>query len=189
MADCITTRFDQHAEALAAARALAPQIRAAAEIIIDALKAGGGVYLFGNGGSAADAQHIAGEFVGRFEAERRPLRAVALNCDTATLTAIGNDYGYQATFLRQLEALASPGDVAWGLSTSGNSPNVVTALAWANANGLRTIAMTAAGGGQCGELAEVLLAMPVKRTATAQEIGMLVYHILCEMVEKAFVEP
>ena len=154
------------------------------EILIEALRAGRGVLIFGNGGSAADAQHIAGELVGRFFLERKAMKAIALSTDTSVLTAVGNDYGYDRIFARQIEALGGPGDVAWALSTSGNSPNVVAALERAHQLGMRTIAMTGQGGGRCGELAEVVFRAPSRLSPRIQEAHMVAYHVICQLVEK-----
>jgi D-sedoheptulose 7-phosphate isomerase len=187
--DVIAKRFDEHAAAFDAAREhLAGPIEAAAQLIIDAYRNGGGVFLFGNGGSAADAQHIAGELVGRFLINRPALKAQALSTDTSILTCLANDFSYEEIFSRQLEANAAPGDVAFGLSTSGNSPNVVRALQYARENGMKTLAFTKAGGGKCAELADVLVDVPSEATPRVQEIGMLAYHILCEVVEKTLAE-
>jgi D-sedoheptulose 7-phosphate isomerase len=161
----------------------------AAKLIIEAYRNGGGVFLFGNGGSAADAQHIAGELNGRFLKERRPLKAQALVGDAATVTSIANDYGYEQIFAKQLEANATQGDIAFGLSTSGNSPNVLEAFAAAKNIGMKTIAMTGQGGGQCAELADVLIAIPSDFTPHVQEAGTLVYHCLCEQIESVFCAP
>jgi len=182
--DIIQKRFDEHAEvALAAAEHLAGRIERAVDIIVESYRAGGGVFLFGNGGSAADAQHIAGELVGRFLINRPALRAQALSTDTSVITCVANDFSYEEIFSRQLQANARPGDVAIGLSTSGNSPNVVRALRHAKDHGLATVAFTKQGGGQCAALADVLLDFPAEATPRVQEVGMVVYHILCELVE------
>lgn len=167
---------------------LAGRIAQAAEILVASLRAGGGVFLFGNGGSAADAQHIAGELVGRFLRERRAIRAVALTTDTSVLTSLANDYDLDRVFSRQLEALARPGDVAVGLSTSGNSPNVLAALTTARQIGMKAIALTGEGGGRCGELAHVLLDVPSRQTPRIQEAHAVIYHVLCEVVESAVAE-
>ena len=183
----ICRRFDEAIEVLGQGRdRLADRIAQAAEIIAASYRAGGGVLLFGNGGSAADAQHIAGELVGRFLFDRAPLRAQALNTDTSILTCVGNDYSFEQVFSRQVEANGRKGDVAIGLSTSGNSPNVVAALAAARKIGMKTIAFTGAGGGRCAELVDVLLDAPVASpTARVQECHVVTYHILCELVESA----
>jgi D-sedoheptulose 7-phosphate isomerase len=168
---------------------LAGRIAEAIRLIVGSYKSGGGVFAFGNGGSAADAQHIVGELVGRFLKERRPLRAEALSANVSALTALANDYGVETMFARQLEANSRPGDVAIGLSTSGNSPNVVAALAKARALGLRTIALTGAGGGRCAEFADVLLDVPSNATPRIQEAHVVIYHIICEGVERAIAGP
>ncbi|HUS92859.1 MAG TPA: D-sedoheptulose 7-phosphate isomerase [Phycisphaerae bacterium] len=189
MIDEIKQRFEHSVRVTAATgERLAGAIERAVEMVVECLRGGGGVYVFGNGGSAADAQHIAGELVGRFLSERRALKAQALTTDTSILTSLGNDYGFEGVFVRQLEAAAGPGDVAIGLSTSGNSPNVVAALARAREMGLRTLALTGAGGGRCAALADVLLDVPETLTPRVQEAHAVIYHVLCEMVERAFVE-
>ena len=182
----IQERFEQLSVLLAATRErLAGRIQAAANLLTDAYRAGRGVFLFGNGGSAADAQHIAGELVGRFLKDRRALKAEALTTDTSILTALANDFSFDMIFARQLEANAAPGDIAWGLSTSGNSPNVVAALRYAREHGLKTLALTGEGGGRCAALADILLDIPSRCTPRVQEAGTLVYHLICELVESA----
>ena len=190
MKDIVTTRFDETLEIVRASRdLLSDKLVTAAEMIIEACSNGGGAYFFGNGGSASDAQHIACELVGRFLKERKALKAVALTTDTSILTCLSNDYSYDAIFERQIEAIATPGDVAVGLSTSGNSPNVVRALARAKEMGLKTIAFTGRGGGKCAELTDVLLDVPCDGpSCRIQESHQVMYHILCELVENAFAE-
>lgn len=184
MVETIRKRFAESAAAMTAAGAsMAARISAAAEMLTSCLKAGGRVYVFGNGGSAADAQHIACELVGRFQKERRALAVQALSTDSSVLTCLGNDYSFEQLFSRQIEAFGRAGDVAIGLSTSGNSPNVVAALSRARELGLKTIAMTGEGGGKCAALADVLLAVPCRSTPRVQEVHALVYHVLCELVE------
>jgi len=186
MIDEIRRLFDDSVRGTAAAgEKLAGPIARAAEVLIDCCRAGGGVFLFGNGGSAADAQHIAGELVGRFLKERRGLKAQALTTDTSILTAVGNDYGFESVFARQLAACAAAGDVAVGISTSGDSPNVAAGLRKAREMGLRTIALTGAGGGRCAEFADVLLAVPETLTPRIQEAHVVIYHVLCELLERA----
>ena len=188
MRDIVAKRFAESVDVVRrTGEALAGEIARAAAMIIESVRAGGGVYVFGNGGSAADAQHIAGELVGRFLAERKAIKAVALTTDSSILTSVANDYGFDAIFVRQLEGLASAGDVALGISTSGNSPNVVQALTRAREMGLKTIALTGEGGGRCAELADVLLAVASGHTPRIQEAGSVAYHVLCELVEAAFV--
>ena len=150
---------------------------------VEALRAGAKLFFFGNGGSAADAQHLAAEFAIRFEKHRRPLAAIALTTDTSALTACGNDYGFQQIFARQLEALARPGDVAIGLSTSGNSPNVVAALRCAGEQKLTAAAFAGRGGGALKGLADPLILVPADSTARIQEMHGLLGHILCAEVE------
>ncbi len=185
MEQIIRQRFDQARSLLGeSADQLTGAIAQAVWLVIDCYANDGAVFTFGNGGSAADAQHIACELVGRFLIERPPLRAEALTTDTATITSIANDYGYDAIFTRQLEGKARAGDVAIGLSTSGNSPNVVAALATARKMGVKTIAITGDGGGKCGALADVLLAVPSSDTPRIQEATVVIYHILCELIEQ-----
>lgn len=153
------------------------------EIMVAAFEKGNKVFLFGNGGSAADSQHIAAEFVGRFAFDRPPLPALALSVNTSCLTAIGNDYGFDLTFARQLEALAKPGDVAVGISTSGNSPNVLQGLAAAKKLGLHTVAFAGCTGGKMKGAADFCLCAPSNETPRIQECHILIGHIISELVE------
>jgi D-sedoheptulose 7-phosphate isomerase len=157
----------------------------AAALIGSALAAGGKLLLFGNGGSAADAQHVAAELVGRFERERRAMAAVALTTDTSVLTSIGNDYAFERVFVRQIEALGRQGDVAMGISTSGVSANVLAALKAARASGLKTIALTGRDGGAIGAAADVHVNVPSASTARVQEVHRTLLHIICGLVERA----
>lgn len=152
--------------------------------IKNALSNGNKIFFCGNGGSAADSQHLAAEFVGRFQKERKGLPAIALTVDTSILTAVGNDYGYENVFSRQVEALAKPGDVLVGISTSGNSENVVKAIMLAKSMGVYTVGMTAIGGGKMAEICDQCIAVPAKVTARAQEMHILIGHILCELIDK-----
>jgi D-sedoheptulose 7-phosphate isomerase len=158
-------------------------ILAAAEAINRALHDGRTVLAFGNGGSAADAQHFVAELVGRFVKERRALSAVALSTDTSILTAIGNDYSFDRVFARQIEALGRRGDVALGITTSGQSPNVLRALETAAAQRLTTIALTGKDGGEAGRSAEIHINVPERSTARIQEVHITVLHLICELVE------
>ena len=186
--DQIRARFEQSAMAIGqAGDALAVPIARAADVIVNALQAGGALYLFGNGGSAADAQHISGELVGRFLADRPAYRAEALTTDASVLTALANDFGFERVFAHQLAGKGRTGDVAWGISTSGNSPNVVEALAQAKAMGLKTIAMTGRDGGRCAPQADVLLAVPADETPRIQEVHAVIGHVVCERVEAAMI--
>jgi D-sedoheptulose 7-phosphate isomerase len=164
------------------------EIASAATLVGGALRDGRKLLIFGNGGSAADAEHIAGEFVGRFVAERRALPAVALSVNTSVLTAIANDYSFEDVFARQVEALGEPGDVAFGLSTSGTSANVVAGLRVGRELGLRTLALTGRGGGRVRELADVCVKVPADDTPRIQEGHLLVAHIVCEIAERDVVE-
>jgi D-sedoheptulose 7-phosphate isomerase len=152
-------------------------------MIHGAFAAGHKLLVFGNGGSSADAQHLAAEFVGRFAVERRPLPAIALTTNQALLTAWSNDQSFDDVFARQVEALGAAGDVALGISTSGNSQNVISALRCARARGLRTIGLTGKGGGDMAELCDVLLAVPLTSTARVQEVHVVTYHAICGAIE------
>lgn len=154
-----------------------------AKIVIGVYRQGKKVLVFGNGGSAADAQHIAAELVGRFNLEREGLAALALSTNTSILTALGNDYGFERIFARQVEALGEEGDCAIGISTSGNSPNVLEAIRIAKAKGLRTIGFTGAGGGKLAGEVEVYLAVPSNDTPRIQEVHITCGHIICQLVE------
>lgn len=164
--------------------ALASAAAAAGRTIIEALEGGRKVICFGNGGSATQASHLAGELVGRFRVKRRPLPAVSLASDAATMTCIGNDFGYAAVFDRQMEAFAQPGDVAIGLTTSGKSANVVSAFQVAHARGAVTIALTGSAGLVGGE-ADHLIAVPSSDTAHIQEVHLMVLHAWCIAVDEA----
>lgn len=158
---------------------------AAAAAITRATTAGHKVLAFGNGGSAADAQHLVAELVGRFETERMALPAVALTPDSSVVTAIANDYGYQHVFTRQIEALGGPGDVAFGISTSGRSQNVEAALAAAKGRGLVTIALTGRDGGRMGADADIHLNVSESSTARVQEVHRTILHAICSLVERS----
>lgn len=162
-----------------------PALTTAADALITAYRSGHKAIFFGNGGSAADAQHLAAEFLGRYLQERPPMPALALNANSSAVTAIGNDYGYDQVFARQLEALAVRGDVAIGISTSGNSQSVIEALLCARRLGLFTIALTGASGGQLRDVADVLIAVPSNETPRIQECHILCGHALCDAVEQA----
>ena len=163
-------------------------IRKCAEMITETLENGGKILICGNGGSAADAQHIAAEFVGRYETERRALSAIALTTDTSTLTALANDYGFEQVFARQVEALGSAGDLLIALSTSGNSPNVNTAVMSARRIGCKTIGLTGSEGKKLASLCDACILVPAKRTARIQEAHITIGHIWCEIVDAKFIE-
>jgi D-sedoheptulose 7-phosphate isomerase len=158
----------------------------AAEMMVETLRNGGKILFCGNGGSAADAQHLAAELMGRFLKDRKPLAALALTVDTSALTAIGNDYGYDLIFARQFEGIGRPGDMLVGISTSGNSRNVINALEKAKAIGARTIGLTGAQGGAMANICDICLRVPSERTDHIQEMHIAVGHILCGLVEEAY---
>lgn len=162
-----------------------PALEVAAEVLVSAYAGGHKAVFFGNGGSAADAQHLAAEFVGRYLCQRGPLPALALNANSSALTAIGNDFGYDQVFARQLEALASPGDVAVAISTSGNSPSIIEAAQCARRSGLYTIGLTGASGGLLRGFVDTLIAVPSDETPRIQECHILLGHALCDAVEQA----
>jgi D-sedoheptulose 7-phosphate isomerase len=178
-------------ESIAVKRALieqAAEIEKAAAIVVDSLKAGGKIFLFGNGGSAADSQHIASELVGKFEKHRKGLPAIALTTDTSILTSVGNDYGFENIFVRQLEALLSGGDVAIGITTSGSSANVIRALEFAKKRGAKTIALTGRKGENLRKLCDVAILVDSEITARIQECHILIGHIICAVVESQIEE-
>jgi D-sedoheptulose 7-phosphate isomerase len=165
-------------------RSEAANIEKAAETIICSLKAGHKVLVFGNGGSAADSQHFAAELVGRFKKERRPMPAIALTTNTSILTAVANDYGYEATFARQVEALGKKGDVAVGISTSGSARNVIEGIKMAKGCGLSTVGITGGDGGKLKEMCDIVITAGSRDTARIQEAHITVIHVLCELVER-----
>lgn len=182
----ITSRLEEHARVQQEiVRTKIGEIDTAVNLIITALRGGGKVIIFGNGGSAADAQHIAAELVGRFKLERQALPAICLNTNTSILTALGNDYGYDSVFRRQIEALANEKDIVIGISTSGNSPNVNEAIKTAKKLGAKTIGLTGGSGGQLAKLADTALVVPSDNTPRVQEFHITIGHIICELVEKA----
>ena len=187
MQSIIKQELNEHLTTLdATMKSIGSALEVAANICIDSLKQGGKILIFGNGGSAADAQHIAAELVGRYKLERKGLSAIALSTDTSSLTAIANDYGYEHVFDRQIEALANPEDVAVGISTSGNSSNVVNALQLAKNIGCKSIGLSGKSGGDMNKLCDVNLVIPAKDTARIQEMHILVGHIICHLIELEF---
>jgi D-sedoheptulose 7-phosphate isomerase len=186
MKDRITAAFLSHREVMQALeRELTPKMIQVAELLVDAFRHGKKLLVMGNGGSAADAQHLAGEIVGRFRLERPGLPAIALNTDTSILTAVGNDYGYEAIFRRQVEAHGQEGDVVIGISTSGSSPNVLTALRLAREKGCRTVGLLGKDGGSIKGLVDIDLTVSGHDTPRIQEGHITIIHILCELVEQA----
>jgi D-sedoheptulose 7-phosphate isomerase len=160
------------------------------EAVTGALKAGSKILIFGNGGSAADAQHLAAEFINRFVIERPPLPAIALTTDTSVITSIGNDYDFSEIFSKQIRAIGQPGDIAWGISTSGNSPNVLKALEIAKKMGLVTIAFTGKDGGLIAKIADLSINVSSSVTARIQEVHITAGHAICDLVDiKLFQKP
>jgi len=177
------TAIAEHLEVVRQVESQQPVLEAIARAMTATLRAGGKILWCGNGGSAGDSQHLAAELVGRFRRQRRGLASLALTTDSSALTSIANDYGYEAVFSRQVEALGVAGDLLVGISTSGNSQNVVAALEAARSQGLTTVAFTGAGGGRMAKLADHLFAVASKETARIQEAHILAGHMLCDWIE------
>lgn len=177
--------IDEHAQTIAAMKnECLGDIAAFADACRAAITSGHTVYLMGNGGSACDCQHFAAELVGRFQKERRAMASVALTTDTSILTALANDYGFEVVFSRQVEALVKPGDVVVGLSTSGNSPNIVKGLEKAKEQGAVTIGMTGRSGGKLKAICDICICIPSDVTARIQEAHLLVEHLVCQRIEE-----
>jgi len=162
------------------------EIAATVKLFVRTLKKRNKIMFFGNGGSAADSQHIAAEFIGRFQKERQALPAMALTTDTSILTALGNDYTYDIVFSRQIEGLARRGDIAFGISTSGNSQNVIEGIKQAKKMGVKTVSLTGGHGGKLAKLTDISLIVPSKVTARVQESHLCIAHTICELVENQF---
>ncbi len=185
MFDEINHQLKAHIETInMVAEQVSGSIAECAQILIDALRGGHKILVMGNGGSAADAQHFAAEMVGRFLMERKPLPVIALTTDTSILTAIGNDYGFDDIFKRQVEALANPGDVLIGISTSGNSTNIKRALETGKDIGVKAIGLLGHDGGEIGQTTDFSLIVPSCDTPRIQEAHLLIIHILCDLIEK-----
>ncbi|MBD5164542.1 D-sedoheptulose 7-phosphate isomerase [Helicobacter sp.] len=186
MKQIILEEIHSHLESAQKMESLAEDLQKAAQMAISTLKNGGKILLCGNGGSAADSQHIAAELTGRYKKERKGLCAIALTTDTSALTAIGNDYGYDSVFSRQVEALAKSGDLLLGISTSGNSKNVLNALKVAREIGCQTLGFSGREGGEMRNLCDVLLISPSNDTPRIQEMHILMGHILCDLIERVY---
>ena len=183
----IRFEFEEHIKtAQASMESMSHSLETAAQLCIDCLINGHKILLFGNGGSAADAQHIAAELVGRYKIERKGLAAIALTTDSSVLTAIGNDYGYHRVFDRQIEALANKGDVVIGISTSGNSVNVVNALTLARVLECKTIGLSGRSGGDMNDFCDVNLVVPSEDTPRIQEMHIVIGHMLCHLIDQEF---
>jgi D-sedoheptulose 7-phosphate isomerase len=187
MQSIIKYEFNEHLKtSQATMKSVGSSLETVASLCIDCLKNGRKILIFGNGGSAADAQHIAAELVGRYKKERRGLAAIALTTDTSALTCIGNDYGYDRIFDRQVEALANKGDVVIGISTGGTSINTINALKLARDMGCKTIGFSGRSGGKFNALCDVNLVVPAEDTPRIQEMHILIGHILCQLIDLEF---
>ena len=183
MKELISQHIQEHNDVLDSISQLDESIEKVANVFISCLEKGGTIFWCGNGGSASDSQHLAGELVGRFVNERKPLKSIALTADSAVMTCIVNDYGYEHIFSRQVEALGSKGDVLVGISTSGNSKNLLNAFEVATNKGVTTIGLLGKGGGVAKNLVEESIIIPSNSTARVQEMHILVGHILCDLIE------
>jgi len=186
MKSIIKNEFAEHLKVVQKMSSLTNRVEIAAKLCIDSLKNGGKILIFGNGGSAADAQHIAAELVGRYKVERKGLAAIALTTDTSSLTSIGNDYGYDRVFDRQVEAIANQGDVVIGISTGGGSLNVINGLQTAKGIGCKLIGFSGRDGGEMNTLCNVNLIAPSKDTPRIQEIHIVIGHTICHLIDHAF---
>jgi D-sedoheptulose 7-phosphate isomerase len=187
MRSTIESEFSEHLKtAQATLEYITTPLEIAANLCIDTLKNGGKILIFGNGGSAADAQHIAAELVGRYKVERKGLPAIALTTDTSALTSIGNDYGYARVFDRQVEALANKGDLVIGISTGGSSDNVISALKLAKGMGCKTIGLSGRDGGEMNDVCNVNLVVPAEDTPRIQEMHIVIGHTICHLIDQAF---
>ncbi len=184
MGDPLPKQIEDHQRVIAALANQTDVLQRIAERVNACFESGGRLYLLGNGGSAADAQHIAAELVGRFKKNRRPLPAIALTTDTSAMTAISNDIGFEQIFARQIEALVTPRDVVWALSVSGRSPNVLTALRAARKIGAAAIGFTSKTGGAMAELCDLCLRVDHDQSDRVQEAHQLAYHLVCDAVER-----
>jgi D-sedoheptulose 7-phosphate isomerase len=186
--DRIKKIWAEHLEVAKALPGLADAVSSAVEMIYSSLAGGGQLLIAGNGGSAADAQHLAAELTGRFLRERQPFRAFALHVNTSSLTAIGNDYGYEFVFARELSAHARPGDVFLAITTSGNSPNILRAIEAARKGNVTVIGLTGEAGGMMRSACDLCLCIPSKSTARIQEMHITIGHAICELVEERLAE-
>ena len=186
MKDIIENEFNEHIKVANTIHCLTDAVAISAQLCIDCLKSGGKILLFGNGGSAADAQHIAAELVGRYKVERKSLPAIALTTDTSVLTAIGNDFGFVHVFDHQVEALANKGDVAIGISTSGNSINVINALKLASEFNCNTIGFSGQDGGEMNKICNINLVVPSEDTPRIQEMHIIIGHTICHLIDQEF---
>jgi len=183
MKDLIQNEFNEHVETVEQMTSLFDDIAKAANLCIECLETGNKILIFGNGGSAADAQHIAAELVGRFKIERKGLSAIALTTDTSALTSIGNDYGYDYVFSRQVEALANPNDILLGISTGGSSKNVIEALRLGKEMKCKSLGFSGRDGGEMNEICDINIVVPAIDTPRIQEMHIFICHTLCHLIE------
>jgi len=189
MQSIIEFEFNEHLKITQATmESIGDSLEIAANLCIDSLKNGGKILIFGNGGSAADAQHIAAELVGRYKAERKGLAAIALTTDSSALTCITNDYSYDYVFSRQVEALANNKDVVIGISTGGTSNNIVSGLKTAKELGCKTIGFSGRGGGKFNDLCNINLVVPAEDTPRIQEMHIVIGHTICHLIDQAFID-
>jgi len=186
MIDIIKTELNLHNEVFSKMERLSFSIESIAKLAIDSIKSNGKIIIFGNGGSAADAQHIAAELVGRYKVSRKGLPAIALTTDTSALTAISNDFGYENVFKRQLEALLNNNDLVMGISTSGNSHNVINALEYAKSMHNTVVGFSGAQGGKMNDICDINLVIPSNDTPRIQEMHILIGHIICQLIDNQF---
>ena len=186
MKNVIKNQINEHIRVSNSLHSLTEEIIKSAQLCINSLKSGGKILLFGNGGSAADAQHIAAELVGRYKVERKGLPAIALTTDTSVITSIGNDFGYDHIFDRQIDALAKKGDIAIGISTSGKSGNVISALKLASKLNCITIGFSGQDGGAMNQACNINLVVPSEDTPRIQEIHIVIGHIICHLIDQEF---
>ncbi|HIP13354.1 MAG TPA: D-sedoheptulose 7-phosphate isomerase [Arcobacter sp.] len=187
MLNTIKDEFNSHLETIInVQKTMSEDLQKASQLAVDTLKAGNKILIFGNGGSAADAQHIAAELTGRYKTERRGLPGIALTTDTSALTAIGNDYGYDRVFDRQVESLAQKGDLLLGISTSGNSKNVVNALKLGQELGCKTLGFSGRDGGGMNKVCDINLVVPSDNTPRIQEMHILFGHTICQIIDNSF---
>jgi D-sedoheptulose 7-phosphate isomerase len=186
MKNIIKSEFDDHIKSVQSIHDLTDSVEASAKLCINSLKNGGKILLFGNGGSAADAQHIAAELVGRYKINRKGLSAIALTTDTSVLTSIANDFKYVNIFSRQVEAIANPEDVVIGISTSGKSPNIIKALMTASKLGCNTIGFSGKDGQEMNKVCMVNIVAPSSNTPRVQETHIIIGHTICHLIEQEF---
>ena len=184
MKTTIEKEISEHLKVAMTMSSLIDRVEIAAQLCIDSLQDGGKILIFGNGGSAADAQHISAELVGRYKMDRKGIPAIALTTDTSTITAISNDFGYEYVFERQVEALANKGDVLIGISTSGGSSNVINGLKMASKIGCRSIGFSGSDGGEINQICDTNLVVPSEDTPRIQEMHIVIGHIICHLIEQ-----